>query len=315
MPQSSAKRTTGVRRKAANRKGTQRKRAQRKRQTGNRLRRLESALVQSFPQNWKGGMRLPSPPHFLRLHRPSLAVLGVTGLRPSKIASLLLLILAAGTIYWTESSPAFYVYADTVDFGALTYLSPEELYARADLEGLSIFWVEADRIQAQIASHPYVTGATVHVRLPGRVEIGVQEASPVALWVTDGGELWLLSDGTALGSRTATNPDLVRIVDGPQAARSQSVVQPGHGPKLDESLLQSALTLSHYLPGLTTFRYAYGPGLYFTLPGAQTLVYWGDGLATDGKLKNLMSILRTLDGEGQTAQRIDVRYENKPYYK
>lgn len=318
MPKSSANRSPGVRRTATNRKGTQRKRAQRRRETGNGLRRLESALVQNLPQSWGqngGRLHLPALPKFANLRRPNLALLGGTGLRPSKIASLLLLILAAMTLYWTETSPAFYVYADSVEFGPLAYLGPDELYARTQLEGLSIFWVEADRVQAQIAAHPYVTEAKVRVGLPGRVVVSVQEASPVAVWVTDGGELWLLPDGTALGSRAATNPDLVRIIDGPQSARSPYPPVADSGIKMEESLLHSALTLSHYLPGLTSFRYAVGPGLYFTLPGSQTLVYWGDGSATDAKLTNLMSILRTLDSDNLSAQRIDVRYENKPYYK
>lgn len=323
MPKSSANRTAGVRRTATNRKGTQRKRVQRRRETGNRFRKLESALVQTLPQNWgkaEGqGLRLPALPDLSRLRRPNLAMLGATGLRPSKIASLLLLALTVTLLYWTESAPGFYVYADSVDFGSLAYLSPDELYARTDLEGLSIFWVEADQVKAQIMAHPYVTGAKVSVGLPGRVVVSVQEASPVAVWITDGGELWLLPDGTALGSRATTNPDLVRIIDGPQSARSPQLPAAGNGAengiKMEENLLQSALTLSHYLPGLTNFRYAVGPGLYFTLPGTQTLVYWGDGNATDAKLTNLISILRTLDSAQQTAQRIDVRYENKPYYK
>ncbi len=312
MPKSSHNRTPGIHHKATNKKSSQRKRAQSRRKPGSGMRRLESAFVQSLPQSWGDGLQWPSLPKF---QRPKLARLGWTGLRPSKISSLLLLILGAVTLYWTETSPAFYVYADSVSFGSLSYLSPQELYARTDLEGLSIFWVDADRVQAQIAADPYVTGAAAHVRLPGRVEIAVQEASPVAVWVTDGGELWLLPDGTALAGRAATNPELVRIIDGPQAARRPELAQSGQGPRLEEALLQSALTLSHYLPGLTSFRYDVGPGLYFTLPGSQTLVYWGDGMATDAKLKNLMSILRTLDGEHKSAQRIDVRYENKPYYK
>ncbi len=316
MPKSTVNRTTNERRTATNRKGTQRKRAQRRREAGNGMRRLESALVQSLPQGWEGGLRWPTLP---TLPRPKPSLVGWTGLRPSKIASLLLLILAAMTLYWTETSPAFYVYADSVEFGPLAYLSPDELYARTQLEGLSIFWVEADQVQAQIMAHPYVAGAKVRVGLPGRVVVSVQEASPVAVWITDGGELWLLPDGTALGSRADTNPDLVRIIDGPQSARSPQLPTAGNGAesgiKMEENLLQSALTLSHYLPGLTSFRYAVGPGLYFTLPDSQTLVYWGDGTATDAKLTNLISILRTLDSTQQTAQRIDVRYENKPYYK
>ncbi len=75
-------------------------------------------------------------------------------------------------------------------------------------------------IRQQVMEHPYVADAKIAIHWPGRVVVSVQEASPVAVWVTDGGELWLLPDGTALGSRAATNPDLVRIIDGPQSARS-----------------------------------------------------------------------------------------------
>jgi len=239
-----------------------------------------------------------------------------TGWRASKLVSLLLLSLAGLLIYGTESSPAYYVYADTVQFDQLGYLSPEEIYTRAGLEGLSVFWVEPDQVQAKIESHPYVAQAEVSVRLPARVRIAVEEVSPVALWVTDGGELWLMDDGRALGSRMATHPELVRIIDGPQEARRRMANgSAGSGTQIEQDLLQSALTLSHYVPGLTTFRYAMGPGLYFTLPASQTLVYWGDGQSTDAKLATLLSILRTLESENQSVQRIDVRFPNKPYYK
>lgn len=306
-----------ARQRADSRKSSQRKRTHRRKQAASSLRRLNSAVAQSLPWQGWGDFSLPT------LRRPSLhwptlewrAIAG-TGFRASKFASLLLLALAGLLIYWTESDAEFYVYADSVQFDQLGYLNPEELYARADLEGLSIFWVEADQVKAQIESHPYVAEADVSVHLPGRVEIAVQEVSPVALWLTDGGELWLMEDGRALGSRMTTHPDLVRIIDGPQEARHHlGSGQMGSGTRMAPDLLQAALTLSHYLPGLNTFRYAQGPGLYFTLPDSQTLVYWGDGQSIDAKLRTLTSILRTLKSEGQSVQRIDVRFPNKPYYK
>ncbi len=312
MPKRSTPSRPGSR-QANNRKSDQRKRAQKRKKTTNRLRRLESAMVASLP--WATGSGL-SLPQFRTWPTFSLAAVAGTGWRASKLISLLVLCLAGLLLTWTESNSAFYVYPDSVQFDQLTYLSPDELYARADLEGLSIFWVRPNQVRAAIESHPYVRRAQVSVGLPGRVQIAVDEVSPVALWLTDGGALWLMEDGRALGSRTPTNPALVRIIDGAQDARRHTASgQAGNGTQMDPALLQGALTLSRYLNGLTEFRYAPGPGLYFTLPDTQTLVYWGDGQQTDAKLTTLLSILGTLDNEGQSVQRIDVRFPSKPYYK
>ena len=74
------------------------------------------------------GIRLP------RLSRPTVDWLRWSGWRWSKLTGLLVSCLALAGIIWIHMDYHWFVYADTVEFEALTYLTPAELYPADDLE-------------------------------------------------------------------------------------------------------------------------------------------------------------------------------------
>ncbi|NJN84981.1 MAG: FtsQ-type POTRA domain-containing protein [Caldilineaceae bacterium] len=247
--------------------------------------------------------------------RPKLSLgrLRGTGRLPSKLLSLSLLICAVAALIWLFTEPRWFVYAENVEVSELTYLDAAELVRAADVEGWSILWLRPHAIRERLMEHAYVADADVSLRLPNRVLIAVEEAHPVALWVTKKGTFWLREDGTALPSRSEIDPTLPRIIDGLQDARAL------HRPDVEainRQVLDSGLALMQQLPELeNNVRYDRGVGFNFHLPTDAVWIYWGDGYNTQTKLSNL-SAMRTLVTNGEEpAQIIDVRYLNRPYLR
>ncbi len=238
------------------------------------------------------------------------AALGATGWQASKAAALALLTLVAAALIWVHVSLNWFVYADSVQVEPLTYLQPDDVYRQLDLDGWNILWLRSRILRERLLAHPYVADAAVHLSLPNRVAVQVQEKQPTALWVTQDGVYWLLADGAALPAQGEVDPALPQIIDGQRDA-----AVPGR-PQLtmDPDVMQSALALLQRYPELANqIRYNEGIGLNFPLAADQVWVYWGDGEAMETKASNLAT-LRTVAAQPEnTAQVIDVRYLQRPY--
>lgn len=300
-------------RRTAQRKAEPYRKAPRKRKSLKRRRAFQSNL----PQLAREELVKLRMPHF---SRPRLSWFNWSGLHGSKLVSVLLMVLAVSGVAWMHMDYHWFVYADTVDFENLSYLTPEELYPATELEGMSVFWILPDQVSEHIATHPYVADVDVRVSLPNRVTIDVAEQKPIAVWMTAGGPLWVLPDGAALEVRTTSDRPLEAqlldedgqmlptIVDIQQAAVS---VKAKH-LALDPDVLESALALMAEMPGLDSVRYNKGVGLNFALPDTDYWVYWGDGLDLSHKLENLALSRRLLDSGEYTGQIVDVRYKDHP---
>ena len=300
-------------RRTAQRKADPYRKAPRKRKSLKRRRAFHSNL----PQLAREELVKLRMPHF---SRPRRSWFNWSGRHGSKLVSVLLMVLAVAGVLWVHMDYHWFVYADTVDFEHLSYLTPEELYPAAELEGMSVFWIVPDEVGEQIAAHPYVADVDVRVSLPNRVTIDVAEQKPIAVWMTADGPLWVLSDGSALEVRTASDRPLEAqlldedgqmlptIVDIQQAAVS---VKAKH-LALDPDVLDSALALMSEMPGLTSVRYNQGVGLNFALPNTDYWVYWGDGHDLSQKLENLALSRRLLDSGEYDGQIVDVRYKDHP---
>ncbi|MEZ4676494.1 MAG: hypothetical protein R2932_19900 [Caldilineaceae bacterium] len=174
--------------------------ARRRRQTARRVRNFESMVsrVQVPHGALPGG-------DFRALWRP-------TKWHPSRLLSLLLLLLAVGTIGWVHYDLEWYVYQH-VTFNNLTYHDADVLYAVIDVEGWNIFWLTAPSIRNKLIALPTITDADVQIRPPHWIAIDVVETEPVALWVAEAEDYWLLPDGTALPKLDERYDNLPRIID------------------------------------------------------------------------------------------------------
>jgi hypothetical protein len=232
----------------------------------------------------------------------------------------MLMAFALTTVLWAHMDLRWFVYADSVEFENLSYLTAEELYPATELEGWSIFWVLPEQVSELLLAHPYVADVDVRVRLPNKVTIDVAEEKPTAIWMTDAGPMWVLSDGSALEVRTVPDQPietqlldedgrmLPTIVDVQQAAVS---VRAKH-LAVDLDVLDSALVLMEEMPELESVRYNKGIGLNFALPDTDYWIYWGDGLDLEGKLENLTLSRELLDSGELAGQIVDVRFREHP---
>lgn len=266
--------------------------ARRRRQTARQFRRFESLL---------SNVQLPS----VKLNRLALP-LPLGRWQSSKVVSLLLLICAVAVILWIHTDDRWFVYRETVTFENLTYLDAEQLYAVVEIDGWNLFWLSPRAIREQLLTLPTVAEAQVSIRLPHHVTIAVTEAVPIAQWITQQGNLWLLADGTALPALDERYASLPRIIDPQRDARSFTI---DGELRMDSEVLRSALSLLELMPDVGNLTYNTGYGLNFHMPGSSTWVYWGDGQRMQEKYTNLQAIQTMLRNEARAANIIDVRFE------
>jgi cell division protein FtsQ len=284
------------------------RRARRKRAASRQKRRFEAVFA-----------RLPKPPD-LRVQMQSITIPAVLLPTPwylSKALSFLLVLAALASFVLLHYEEEWFVYREDVRFHNLIRMRGDDLYREIDLDGLNIFWVEPHLIRDALLKLPWVEDASVQVTLPGAISVNVTEVSPVAVWVTNGGNYWLAMNGASLPVATIEGsalPELAlpQIVDSLQEARVL-----GDGPlAMDPQVLKSALTLMAAMPELgSTVRYNESVGLNFPLPEPAVWVYWGDGYDLEAKTENLAVALEMIRKGEETAQIVDVRLVERPYVR
>lgn len=275
------------------------RRARRRRQAVRHIRQMEAVIER---------VRLPALSN-LQLRRPTLA--GFKRWPASRIASAVILLVVMALVTWVQSDLQWFVYRENVTINGLTYANADQIYQASAIDSWNLFWLSPSAIRERLVELPTVADAQVALRLPNQVMIDVQEEQPVALWVTQSGNYWLLPDGTALPEPAQPKAGLLQIIDHQSDAKG---LDDPAGAKIDPGVLQSALALTAYLPAVEQIYFNAGYGLNFHLPDSGAWVYWGDGADMEKKYTNLMGIERHLRTEGTQPKIIDVRFD-KPILK
>jgi cell division septal protein FtsQ len=216
-----------------------------------------------------------------------------------------LLAIAGWAIYAMFKSPNFYVY--DVEVLGNSAVAAEEVYATSDLEGLSIFWVDPAAVARRVERLPDVRSAQVTIRPPARVIITVEERAPDIVWQTGDARWWVDAEGIIFPSHDDQLSGVLTIID----ADAQPVTA---GQALDPSIMEAAQSLRRLLPDLPLMIYSRSTGISF-VTGEGWPVYVGDGRNMDAKLSILVNLRKDLLARGVTPEFIDVRFEEKPYYK
>lgn len=266
--------------------------ARRRRQSARRVRRFES-LASYLPQLSFSGNGLSTWLETLRW-------------QPSHLLSLALVLVAFGGIGWVHYDEDWYVYREYVTFHGLTYQEAEELYPLIDVDGWNVFWLSASQIRKRLVALPTVADAEVRITPPHWVTIEIEEAEPIALWVTQDGDFWLLPDGTALSKTDDRYDPLPRIID---HLREASAWDDPARQRIDPAVLRSALALLEQVPTIDNLYFNSGYGLNFHMPGSDTWVYWGDGNNADQKYRNLLAIQQDLRAQQEVATVVDIRFD------
>ena len=222
----------------------------------------------------------------------------------SRLAAALLLAALGWAAYAVFTSSSFYVHGAEVQGNAV--VTPEEVYAASQLDGLSVFWVNADATAEKVKALPNVKSARVEVRLPAYVTIIVEERTPELMWQTGSARWWIDAEGTVVPPRGDLSSPLT-IID--MDAQPVSA-----GQRLDPSILAAARSLRRLLPELPEMHYSRATGISFTTREGWP-VHLGDGQNMDAKLTVLVALRKDLLARKVSPEFIDVRFVERPFFK
>jgi hypothetical protein len=227
----------------------------------------------------------------------------------SKLLGLAVLLAASGLMYDVASSPELRVSRVSVVGNRL--MSAAEVETAAGVTGLNLFWIRRSDVDQRLRLLPPVESAEVSVELPDHVLIQVKERDPVAIW--QAGETPYLVDetGLVLSARPSERPLMVvRDTSGhPVAPGSRVSADAVRGVgELDGRLTDA------FGPQQRQYEYAYETGLNVVQSiGPRLIIGSGDGL--DWKVASIRTIIRHLEANRRSAELIDVRFGDRPYYR
>ena len=234
--------------------------------------------------------------------------------RGLRILVAMVVVLGAAAVYgvnWYTGS-AWRVHAISVRNNRSVPI--DRILAASALQGEHTQMVDLDAVAQRINDLPGIEGARVACKWSGECDIAVREATPVAVWQTSTGKVWV--DGerrvqqlAPLGAAdaTAVAPISVQV----EAGELPSIETP-----LDERLARALTELQTDQPTVQQYFYTPEYGLMFnTTHGWRVRLgvsdYEGamaDKLAT---LKELEALLLT---RGTAVRVLDVRFPETPYY-
>jgi cell division septal protein FtsQ len=206
--------------------------------------------------------------------------------------------------YWLFLTDDFYVYGIAVQGNHL--VSADEIFVASGLDGLSILWVNPQRIEETVAGLPGILSAEVHCALPNHVTITVVERQPQVVWQR-AGTRWLVGEqGTVLTAHTGPGAGLV-IED-----QDGNPLHPGD--RVDAAAVLGARQLQSLLPELSTARYTPQTGLSFRHQMGCD-VHLGTGTDMAEKVAVMQALVEQLAASGERPEYIDLRFKESPYYK
>jgi len=186
--------------------------------------------------------------------------------------------------------------------------------------GTSIFAVRGMRIARAMEGIPAVKSAEVRAVLPSTVNVFLQERMPVAAWVVGQSRALIDEDGLVLGDADALRPEspLREIAPSLPAISAPEGPAVQLGDRVDPAVVHVAQSVGPRLVaiGMPGSQVEYHPatGVSLVVPGGPRIILGNaDDLAA--KLDAVQAIRGHLDATHQTAQLIDVRFLERPYYR
>ena len=135
-----------------------------------------------------------------------------------RAASALLLVLLSVALYLGLTSPYFMV--NTPVISGNQFISAGEINSVLKLSGKSIFLLTPSQIERELQiTLPTLSGVSISVSLPNRVNVVVTERQPIVAWQQqDGGMAWIDVEGIAIQPRTQIEGLITVLALGPPPA-------------------------------------------------------------------------------------------------
>lgn len=200
-------------------------------------------------------------------------------------------------LYAFFNQPTFFVYdADITGNNILTHT---EIFEASGIKDLSIFWVNAKDVKAQLELLPSIKSAEVSVALPAHVKISVEERTPAVVWMANDTPQWVDADGVFLNQKpSGIAPESALTI---QDLENRIITQ------VNPKLIRAAQRIHLQEPAINKLYYTRDVGLiYLTTEGWQ--VFLGEDDSNIGsKLRVAEAVRQDLLAQGITVQQIDVR--------
>jgi hypothetical protein len=237
---------------------------------------------------------------------------------------MVVLVGAGWVVYACASSDRFQVRSVRVQGNVL--LSRAEIERVAAITGANVFWVDRAQVAARVQALPLVQGVEVSAVLPDTVEIAIFERQAVAFWVSgdrsylvdrEGVILKAVDADTQQARACAGQPCDPRLAPLPTVAQldGQSLAP---GDRIDSSALSTSARLARLLPaaGVEPIGFEWSRDFGLEVP---TRDGWRARFDGGGNVETQVASLRSIRDEltrtKRVAQVIDVRFQDRPYFR
>lgn len=241
-----------------------------------------------------------------------------------RVVAMLLLVGAAALIYQGAASERFEVRSVRIQGNML--LSHAEIEAAAAVTGVNMFWLNRAQVGSRLNALPLVQRVEVNATLPDTLDITVLERQPVGFW-TSGEQSYLVDSEGVILKAVDESTAQVRVCAGqpcdPRLATLPSITdierQPLEiGGRVDANALPSTARLASLLPKVgiqpVGFEWSSQAGLeVFTRDGWRARFNQAANL--DQQVLVLRSVRDQLTRSKTTAEVIDVRFGDRPYFR
>jgi hypothetical protein len=242
----------------------------------------------------------------------------------ARVLAMVLLAGAGWVVYDSASSDRFRVHSVTVQGNVL--LSRAEVESAAAISGVNVFWVDRAQVAARVRTLALVQRAEVSATLPDTVEISIVERQPAAFWVSgdrnylvdrEGVILKAVDAETQQARACAGQPCDPRLAPLPTVAQLDG--QPlTPGDRVDPNALATSARLAALLPAVGVeplgFEWSHDFGLEVPTRDGWRARFDGGG-NVDLQVASLRTIRDEITRTRNVAELIDVRFEDRPYFR
>jgi hypothetical protein len=227
-------------------------------------------------------------------------------------------------VYDSASSDRFQVRSVRVQGNVL--LSRAEVEGAAAVTGVNVFWVDRGQVAARLRALPLIQRAEISASLPDTVEISIVERQPAAFWVSGDRSYLVDGEGVILKSvdvetqrarACAGQPCDPRLASLPTVAQLDG--QPlNPGDRVDAGALAISGRLASLLPrvGIEPVAFEWSRDFGLEVPTRDGWRARFDGQKNvDQQVSSLRSIRDELSRTKGSAEVIDVRFGDRPYFR
>ncbi len=249
-----------------------------------------------------------------------------------RLLSFFLVVVLGAALYLAMTRPELQVGVPQVE--GLKRLSPSDLDAVVELEGLPIFMVDPAKATAELKTvFPELKGITVEIVLPTTVKITAVEREPVLAWEYNKQTLWMDAQGSIFPARGEPDgeiinvqadslPPLLPVILPSTGDTAQTATETPNPPELslsqrqvDPKLLDGIQALSRQMPAGTTLVYNESEGMGWDDPNGWR-VFIGKTLNNlDLKMLVYDAIVKQINKQEIRPVLVSVAEVNAPYYR